>query len=80
MNKVLISLFIPAIDKKYDVWIPVNKKVYNVIILLIKGIKDQNYNPENMPLLYNKVTGECYDLNLNVQETDIKNATELILI
>ncbi len=80
MNKVLINLYIPAIEKEYDVWIPINKKIYNIIILLIKGIKDENFNPQNMPLLYNKSTGECYDINLSVQETDIKNATEIILI
>lgn len=80
MNRVLINLYIPAIEKKYDVWIPLNKKVYNVIILIIKGLKDEHYNPQNMPLLYNKITGQCYNTNVSVQETDIRNATELILI
>lgn len=80
MNKVLINLYIPAIEKKYDVWIPLNKKVYNVINLIVKGLKEDNYYPKNMPLLYNKVTGQCYNCDLSVQDTDIRNATELILI
>ncbi len=80
MSRVLISLYIPAIEKKYDVWIPLNKKVYNVIILIIKGLKDEHYAPTNMPLLYNKITGQCYKIDAFVKDTDIRNATELILI
>lgn len=80
MNRVLINLYVPAIEKEYDVWIPLNKKVYNVIILIIKGLKDENYIPQNMPLLYNKITGHCYKTDVNIQDTDIRNATELILV
>lgn len=80
MNRVLINLYVPAIEKEYDVWIPLNKKVYNVIILIIKGLRDENYIPQNMPLLYNKITGQCYKTDVNIQDTDIRNATELILV
>jgi len=80
MNKVLVSVYIPAIEKKYELWVPLNKRIRNTIILLIKMIYDDNYFPERIPNLYNKDTGEKYDLNISIQETDIRNATELILI
>ena len=27
MNKILVSIYVPALDEKYDFWIPINKKV-----------------------------------------------------
>lgn len=83
MNKVLIELYIPAIEKKYDVWVPINKRIINVVKLFIKAINDLTrgvYNPSKMPFLYNKTTAEVYDFNAIVKDTDIKNGTELILI
>ena len=83
MNKVLVRVFFPAIDCEYDIWIPLNKSIYNIIILLAKGInelKNGVYQPEEIPILYNKQTGDYYDLDVAVQDTDIKNGTELILI
>jgi hypothetical protein len=38
MNKVLIKLYVPMIEAQYDVWIPVNKKIYKVIRLLTKAV------------------------------------------
>ena len=44
MDKVLVKLYVPMLEEIYDVWIPYNKKIYNVIVLLIKAINDLNGN------------------------------------
>ena len=83
MNKVLVKLYIPVIEEQYDVWLPKTKRIYNVILLLLKGIKEltkEAYSTENLPILYNKLTGAKYDINARVQDTDITNGTEIILI
>lgn len=83
MNKVLVTIYVPIIEKQYDVWLPLNKKIYNVIILLSKAVNELEegyYQPENMPVLYNKLTGIPYNINLKVFETDIRNGSEIILI
>ena len=83
MNKVLVTIFVPLISEQYDVWLPLNKKIYNIIILLLKGINELNiqyYQMSKIQILYNKETGVYYDLNSKLQDTDIKNGTELILI
>lgn len=83
MNKVLVKLYVPIIEEQYDVWIPINKKVYIVINLLAKTVNELSggyYKPHSMPMLYDRTTGEPYDINLNVKENKIKNGTELILI
>ena len=83
MNKVLVKLYVPIIEQQYDVWIPINKKVYKVINLLIKTVNDLcggNYRPIKTPLLYEKSTAKIYDINLSVKDNNIKNGSEIILI
>ncbi len=83
MNKVLVSVYVPALEENYDFWIPINRKVYRVILLLIKIINESSgdyYRPTTMPLLYDKITANPYDINLTVKENAIQNGTEMILI
>ena len=82
MNRILVKICFPIIEETFDVWLPVNKKIYQIINLLSKNILKINLTEttENMPFLYNKYTGYCYDLNSKVKDTDIKNSTELIFI
>lgn len=83
MDKVLVKLYVPMIEKTYDVWLPVNKKIYNVISLLTKAINELNngnYAPSKMPMLYDKLTAERYQLDVSIKEMNIRNGTEIILI
>lgn len=82
MNKILIKLYVPLMEKQYDVWIPINENVFCIIKFLIKGIEQLNklqYNTEIFPKLYNKATAEAYNYSDLVVNTDIRNGAELIL-
>lgn len=83
VNKILVNIKVPALEENYDFWLPINKKLYKVILLLIKVINQSSggyYRPTTMPLLYDKITMKEYDINLTVKDNDIKNGAELILI
>lgn len=83
MDKILVKLYVPMIEKIYDVWLPAGKKIYNVIYLLSKAINELNdggYRPTKMPALYDKFTGEKYNLNETIVKTSIRNGAEIILI
>lgn len=83
MDKILIKLYIPSIEERYDVKIPLNKKVSDVILLLIKAIDEfcgGAYKPEEMPCLYNLLTEEVIDVNARVRDANIKNGMQLLLI
>ena len=83
MDKVLVNLNVPTIERKYNLWIETNQIIYDTIKLMIKGINELNegyYNPPKMPLLFNKETGMMYDLNLTIKEAGIINGTEIILM
>ena len=83
MNKVLVKLNVPLLEKEYDIWLPLNKKISNVIVLLVKDVNEfcgGYYTPKEMPLLYDKITGYAYNVNLTIKDANIKNGTEIILI
>lgn len=83
MDKILVKVYVPMLEKIYDIWIPSHKRIYNVIYLLIKLVNDLNdniYTPKKMPMLYDKVTGEIYDINLSIKESTMRSGTELVLL
>lgn len=82
-NKILVKLFVPTVEKQYDIWLPPNKQIYYVIKLLTKAVNESTggfYKPSKMPKLYDKITGKLYNINDTVREAGIINSTELILL
>ena len=83
MNKVLVKLYVPAFEAQFDVWLPLNRRIYNVTNMIVKAVDDLcggNYNPKKQPILYDKLTAEPYNINLTIKEAGIKNSTEMVLI
>ncbi len=83
MDKVLINLYVPEIDNSYEIFIPTNKKVGEIIILLNKAINELSNNEliiSNSNTLWNKDTNKKYDKNEVLCNTDINNNTNLILL
>ena len=76
MDKVLVKVYVPMLEKIYDVWIPSHKRIYNVIDLLIKAVNELNdncYRPDKLPMLYDKLTAEVYDINLSIKDSTIRS-------
>lgn len=83
MNKVLVKLYVPTIEKEYDVWIPLNRRIYTTIKLIVKAINEftnGEYSPSKLPVLYDRKTAKPFDINLTIGETTIRNGSEIILI
>ena len=81
-NKILIELFVPELEERYDIFIPITKRVGNIIALLTKAISELgiDYNLTSTMALYNRNTSEKYNPNDLIYNTDIVNGTILILI
>ena len=82
-NKILIKLEIPLLEKKYDLFIPINKKIGTIKKLIeesLKDLTDTNYEIKEDTNLYSKDTGDIYDVNKTVRDTDLKNGSRIILI
>jgi len=83
MNKVLVKVYVPILEEQYDILIPLNRRIYNVIKLLTKAINELSngyYTPQRKSVLYDKITAIPYDDNLSIRESNIRNGTEVILI
>lgn len=82
-NEILVELIVPVIEEKYDVYIPINRRIGNIIILISKAIFDISsglYQVDENSSLYNRETGQRYVIDDLVRLTDIRNGTSLILI
>lgn len=83
MNKVFIILEVPLIEEKYEVYIPIGKKIHKVTAILTKAVSELSgghFPIKEDATLYSKQTGKPYNINLTVKDTDIRNGTEVILL
>lgn len=82
-NKILIELEIPLIEKKFDLFVPINKKIGTIKSLIenaLIDLTDGAYKPSEACNFYSKETGNIYDVNQSVRDTDLKNGSRIILI
>ena len=82
-NKVFVEVVVPHLDQSYEVFIPINRKVGNVIELLVKSIGDLSYNSlqeDEHIFLYNAFTFQKYEPNTLIKDTDIRNGSRIVLM
>ncbi len=82
-NKILVEVKVPEIDETYSVYLPINKKMGNIIVLLNKAISEMsggNLKLSNFNTLYNAATGKEYQVDVMLSATDIRNGTKLVLL
>ena len=82
-NKVLVTVNVPSLENRYDVYIPVNKKIYSVIKMLCNSLvmlSQGAFVVKDNYLLYDANTGNIYDINALVRDTDIRNGSTIILL
>ena len=82
-NKILLEVYIPSIEKEYDIFVPVNKKIGTIKKMIETGITDLTddvYSISDDTNLYSKDTGNMYDVNVSLIDTDLKNGSRVILI
>ncbi|MBE6161655.1 MAG: hypothetical protein E7158_05520 [Firmicutes bacterium] len=82
-DKVNVTLLVPEIDEKYDIYLPINKKIGTIVKLLNKAVNELSnglYPITGGNRLYNVNTRQYYEANVLLYNTDIRNGTKLILI
>lgn len=82
-NKVLIQLMVPDIEKTFDIYLPINKRIGNIINLLNQAITEitkGTYQGTKKTGLYNSRTGEKYSVDALVRNTNIRNGVKLVLL
>ena len=81
-NKVNVDLIVPSIGKRYNLFIPVNKTVGEIIVILNKTINEMNssFPINNNFSILNVSEMKIYDYNIELINTGIKNGSMLALI
>lgn len=82
-NKVIVEIIVPEISQTFDVYLPINKKIGNIIILLNRAINELTGNcfpigPNKV--LYNVGTKELYKSDTLLFNTNIRNGSRLVLL
>ncbi len=83
MNKYLVDIYLPSISHHYNVYLPCNKNLGEVIGLLIKILESLSGNSFKGTLhsvLIDAESGHIYNTDLTVSDAGIRNASKLIFI
>ena len=82
-NKILVELEVPLIEKKYDLFISTNKKIGTIKRLIenaLVDLTDNAYVPRDDSNFYSKETGQIFDVNKTVRDTELRNGSRIILL
>lgn len=83
MDKYLVDVYLPSLRKHFDVFLPANKLIGDVVSLLInivESLSDNSFEGTVDTVLINAVDGEVYNFNTTVFDSGIRNSAKLILI
>lgn len=82
-NKVLVEISLPAAGQKYDVYIPLESKMSEVVKLVSNALADLSegkYKATEDAVLCDAETGIIFNINTEVAELNIRNGSHLMLI
>jgi hypothetical protein len=83
VNKVLVEICLPAANQSFDVYIPLESRMSEVLVLvssLLSDLSDGKYKATQDAILCDAETGIIFNINMTVFELGIKNGSKLMLI
>jgi len=83
MNKVLVEIFVPAANQSFDVYIPLDSQMSEVLMLvssLLSDLSDGKYKASQNAVLCDAASGIIYNINMVVAELGVQNGSKLMLI
>ncbi|WP_196048854.1 methyltransferase [Clostridium saudiense] len=83
MDKVLIDIFLPAINRSFEVYIPLDSKFYEITPLVSKMLSELSnglFISGEDSILYERKTGNILNINMSARQLNIKNGENLMLL
>lgn len=83
MNKIVVEVRVPSIDKVYDAKIPRDLQIWEVTKLLSEMIASTHpglYDSKNEAVLCDYVTGTMFPINKLVDDVELVNGSRVILV
>ena len=80
--RVYVIVEAPILDKKYEILVPIDRRIHDLVTVLKKAIPELNngYYKNKTPNVYNKSTGDLYEINTVIKNSNIKMGTRLVLL
>ena len=82
MDKVLVSIYVPSIEREFNVYLPINIKLLDVINSFqndLVNLSDKNFEIIEKPIIYNDYDGKILNLNNIVKDCGLKKGCRLLL-
>lgn len=83
MDKILIEVYVPLLGTAWDVFIPQDVKMYEVLDMIKKAVANLSGGrfvaDENTAICY-RDSGAILNINLSVSELSLHNGSKLMLI
>lgn len=79
--KVLVTVYVPEIEKSYDLYLPINKtigSICNLLVLLINEDTSNAYPKKKNYALCNRYNSQLYKFSDYLRDTDIRNGSQLV--
>lgn len=83
MDKILIEVYVPSIEKTFDVYIPKNLKMFEIESLVSNSIAELSsgyFAKSSDTVLCDRKNGLVLDINKSASELGLENGSTLMLI
>lgn len=83
MDKALIEVYVPVLDRAFDMFIPLTSPMHDVLELIKKAVSemsDGRFVANANTTICNREDGTIININLSVYELGIRNGSKLMLI
>ena len=83
MDKVLVEVYVPAAEREYDVLLPLESKLYEVVFLLsgtLSELSQGHFAATKDTILCDRSNGSILNINQTVEENGLENGRKLMLI
>lgn len=82
-NKILVDVIVPLLEEKYQLYIPINKRISVVIRLIEKALNEMTngyYPIKEGSVIIDVESGNVFDINITVKESKMFNGSQIILL
>lgn len=83
MDKVLIQVFVPVLDRSFDMFVPLRSPMHEVLELIkraVEELSEGSFRADENTALCRREDGALININQSVFELDIQNGSKLMLI
>ena len=83
MDKYLVEIYVPLLDRSFEMFLPAASPMYDVLELIKKAVvemSDGRFVANENTTLCHREDGTIININLSVYELELRNGSKLMLI